>query len=211
MPAPSPDVERPATGVGFVPAGVKAASEWSWRLLLIAAGLVGLVLLVRSVSQVIVPIAIALLLTALLRPIALRLRAVMPAGAAAGLTVVTTIVVITTLLTLVSSQFTSGLSDLTSKLADGLSQIRDWVRTTFNITDAQFNDYFDTIRDQVSSRAMAIGTTTCETERTSRARPKRPAAMSSRRHDHSLAALTPAGTTPTPVAGRLRSGGGAGL
>ena len=150
-PAPPPDLKRPATGVGVVPAGVKAASEWSWRLLLIAAGLFGLALLVRSVSQVVVPIAIALLLTALLRPIALRLRAVMPAGAAAGLTVVTTIVVITTLLTLVGSQFTSGLSDLTSKLADGLSQIRDWVRTTFNITDAQFNDYFDTIRDQVSS------------------------------------------------------------
>ena len=150
-PAPPPDLERPATGVGVVPAGVKAASEWSWRLLLIAAALFGLALLVRSVSQVIVPIAIALLLTALLRPIALRLRSVMPAGAAAGLTVVATIVDITALLTLVGSQFTSGFSDLTTKLADGLSQIRDWVRTTFNITDAQFNDYFDTIRDQVSS------------------------------------------------------------
>ena len=62
----------------------------------------------------------------------------------------------------------------------------------------------------VSSSAMASGTTTSETDRTSMARPKRPAAMSRRRQDHSLAALTPGGTKPTPVAGRLTSGEGAG-
>ena len=45
-----------------MPPGVKAASEWSWRLLLIAAGLFGLALLVRSVSEIVVPLAIALLL-----------------------------------------------------------------------------------------------------------------------------------------------------
>jgi putative heme transporter len=149
--APSPDVKRPATGIGTVPQGVKAASEWSWRLLIIATGLVGLGLLVRSVSEVIVPLAIAVLLTALLRPVALRLRSVMPAGAAAGVTVLGTILVISALLTLVGSQFTKGFSDLTSQVADGLSQIRDWVRTTFKVSDAQFNGYWDTIREKVSS------------------------------------------------------------
>jgi predicted PurR-regulated permease PerM len=151
VPPPSPDVKRPATGIGTVPPGVKAASEWSWRLLLIAAGLFGLGLLVRSVSEVIVPLAIAVLLTALLRPVALRLRSVMPAGAAAGLTVLGTILVISALLTLVGSQFTKGFSDLTSQVGAGISQIRDWVRTTFKISDAQFNGYWDTIREQVSS------------------------------------------------------------
>ncbi|TQM64218.1 AI-2E family transporter [Humibacillus xanthopallidus] len=151
VPAPAPDVERPATGIGAVPNGVKAASEWSWRLLLIAAGLFGLGLLVRSVSEVIVPLAIAMLLTALLRPVALRLRSVMPAGAAAGLTVLGTILVVSALLTLVGSQFTKGFSDLTTQVADGLAQIRDWVRTTFKISDAQFDGYWDTIREKVSN------------------------------------------------------------
>jgi putative heme transporter len=103
------------------------------------------------VSEVIVPLAIAVLLTALLRPVALRLRSVMPAGAAAGVTVLGTILVISALLTLVGSQFTKGFSDLTSQVADGLSQIRDWVRTTFKVSDAQFNGYWDTIREKVSS------------------------------------------------------------
>ncbi len=147
---PAPSTPRPAAGFGEVPDGIKAASEWSLRLLLIAAGLLALALLVRSVSEVVVPLAIALLLTALLRPVARRLRAVMPQGAAAGLTVLGTIVVISALLTLVGTQFTSGFSDLTDQVATGINQIRDWVRTTFKITDAQFNDYFDTIRTKVS-------------------------------------------------------------
>ena len=140
VPVSGAPVDRPAAGVGVVPAGVKAASEWSWRLLLIAAGLFGLGMLVRSVSEVIVPLAIATLLAALLRPIALRLRSWMPAGAAAGVTVLGTIILVSALLTLVGSQFQSGLSDLTSQVAAGLVQIRDWLRTTFKITDAQFND-----------------------------------------------------------------------
>ncbi|MCU1537015.1 MAG: hypothetical protein JWP82_1366 [Humibacillus sp.] len=147
---PDPATPRPAAGFGEVPAGVKAASEWSLRLLLIAVGLIALGMLVRSVSEVVVPLAIALLLTALLRPVAMRLRSVMPQGAAAGLTVLGTIAVIAAMLTLVGTQFTSGASDLTNQVGAGISQIRDWVRTTFKITDAQFNDYFDTIRTKVS-------------------------------------------------------------
>jgi predicted PurR-regulated permease PerM len=147
---PQEPPRRPATGVGAVPDGVKAASEWSLRLLIIAAGLIALGLLVRSVSEVIVPLAIAVLLTALLRPVTSRLRALMPQGAAAGLTVLGTILVISALLTLVGTQFTSGFSDLTDQVATGINQIRDWVRTTFHITDAQFNAYFDTIRAKVS-------------------------------------------------------------
>jgi predicted PurR-regulated permease PerM len=65
----------------------------------------------------------------------------------------------------VGSQFTKGLADLTTQVADGLSQIRDWVRTTFKISDAQFNGYWDTIREKVSSSgnlgdtATALGLT----------------------------------------------------
>ena len=147
---PTGSTPRPATGVGAVPDGIKAASEWSLRLLIIAAGLIGLGILVRTVSEVVVPLAIALLLTALLRPVTRRLRSKMPQGAAAGLTVLGTILVIGAMLTLVGTQFTSGLSDLTNQVATGISQIRDWVRTTFKITDAQFNAYFDTIREKVS-------------------------------------------------------------
>jgi predicted PurR-regulated permease PerM len=139
--------DRPTS---YVPDGVRAASEWSWRLLLIAVAVLALTLGLREVSEVIVPLAISVLITALLRPLFLRLRRFLPAAAAAGVTVVGTIVVVSGLFTLVGTQFTTGFADLTAQVATGLERIRDWVRTTFKITDTQFNEYFDTIRQQVS-------------------------------------------------------------
>ncbi|MDN5768371.1 MAG: AI-2E family transporter [Humibacillus sp.] len=140
---------RPTSASSAVPPAVRAASEWSGRLLLIGAALFVLALVIREVSEIVVPIAIAVLLTALLGPLTARLRRHMPAGAAAGLTLVALLLVVSGALTLVGSQFSSGFSDLTNQVASGLEQIRDWVRTTFKITDSQFNGYFDEIKNQV--------------------------------------------------------------
>ncbi|HET9634040.1 MAG TPA: AI-2E family transporter [Terrabacter sp.] len=134
-----------------VPAGIRVAADWSWRLLLIGAFVYLLSMALRTVSEIIVPVAIALLLTALLRPVATWLQHRMKPGAAAGLTLVGTIVLVGALFTMVGSQFSSGFADLTGQVAAGLETVRDWVRTTFHITDAQFNSYFDTIREKVSS------------------------------------------------------------
>lgn len=119
-------------------------------MLLIAAGVLGLGLLLREVSEIVVPLAIALLLAALLGPLTARLRRHLPAGPSAGLTLVGLIVLVSGALTLVGSQFSSGFSDLTTQVAGGLEQVRDWVRVTFKITDKQFNGYFDDIKNQVS-------------------------------------------------------------
>ncbi|GAA1993736.1 AI-2E family transporter [Terrabacter lapilli] len=155
--APSDGLSRPTddglSGVeaAAVPAGIRVAADWSWRLLLIGAFVYLLSMALRTVSEIIVPVAIALLLTALLRPVATWLQHRMKPGAAAGLTLVGTIVLVGALFTMVGSQFSSGFADLTGQVAAGLETVRDWVRTTFHITDAQFNSYFDTIREKVSS------------------------------------------------------------
>ena len=150
-PTPHEHDDLPGIEAAEVPPGMRIAADWAWRLLLIGATLYVLSIAVRAVSEIIVPVAIAILLTALLRPVTVRLHRWMKPGAAAGLTVLGTVLLIGALFTLVGSQFSSGFSDLTSQVATGLERIRDWVRTTFKITDAQFNQYFDTIRDRVSS------------------------------------------------------------
>ena len=148
-PTPKPGA-RPNGGSSVVPPTVRAASEWSWRLLLIAGGVFVLTLAIREVSEIVVPILIAVLLTALLGPLTARLRRWLPAGPAAGITLVALLLVVSGALTLVGSQFSSGFSDLTNQVASGLEQIRDWVRTSFKITDSQFNGYFDELKNQVS-------------------------------------------------------------
>lgn len=131
------------TDRSFVPTGVRAASEWSWRLLLIAGALIVVGWAIRAVSEVIIPVAVALLLTALLAPLSERLGARVPKGAAAGITLVTTIIVVGGLLTVVGTQFTKGFGDLTGQLATGIEQIRDWIRGVFHITDTQFDAYWE--------------------------------------------------------------------
>ncbi len=149
----------------YVPVGVRAASEWSWRLLLIAAALLVAGTVLSAVSQVVVPIAVAVLMTALLAPVSARLGAALPRGAAAALTLVATIILVGGLLTLVGTQFTRGFSELTGQLAAGLEQIRDWIRTTFNITDTQFDSYWEDLTTQISesgnlgSTAATVGLT----------------------------------------------------
>ena len=145
------ETNRPDAPQPTVPRGVREASEWSWRLLLIALGVLVLAIAVRSVSEIVIPLAVALLLAALLRPVSRRLGRAMPLGAATGLTVVGAIVVVGGLLTVVGTQFMNGFSDLTAQLGDGITQIRDWIRETLGITDTQFNAYFDTIKDGITN------------------------------------------------------------
>lgn len=130
---------------------MRAASEWSLRLLIIGAALYIASLVLREFSQIVVPLLVAVLLAAMLVPITRRLARVMPTGAAAGLTLLGVILVVGALFTLIGQQFSSGFSDLTAQVAQGLEQIRDWMRTTFNITDTEFDDYFESLRDGVSS------------------------------------------------------------
>jgi predicted PurR-regulated permease PerM len=145
------ETNRPNAPQPTVPHGIREASEWSWRLLLIVLAVAVLAVGLRTVSEIVVPLAVALLLTALLRPISRRLGRAMPLGAATGVTVLGTIVVVGGLLTVVGTQFANGFGDLTSQLADGVGQIRDWIRETLGITDTQFNDYFDSIKDGITN------------------------------------------------------------
>ncbi len=148
--AAQPRPPRPDT-TSAVPPAVRAASEWALRLLLIAGALYITTLVLREFSQLVVPLLVALLLSALLVPITKRFARRLPTGAAAGITVAALLAVVSALLTLVGQQFSSGLAELTKQLATGLEQIRDWVRLTFKISASQFDTYFENFRDSVSN------------------------------------------------------------
>lgn len=68
-----------------IPEGVKTAAGWAWRVLVLAAFVIGFGWVCQFFSQVTVPLAIAVLLTALLVPVATRLKRLgwPPAAAAA--------------------------------------------------------------------------------------------------------------------------------
>ncbi|MEV8507265.1 AI-2E family transporter [Actinoplanes sp. NPDC051475] len=113
-----------------VPHSLRIAAAWSWRLIVV--GVVGWVLLrfIGTVSIVVIPLAIALLLSALLAPAVgwlLKLR--LPPSLATFLVLICGIGAVAGTLTLVVNQFVDGLPQLTDKASAGIRQIQDWART----------------------------------------------------------------------------------
>jgi predicted PurR-regulated permease PerM len=113
----------------FVTPGVRAASEWVWRLGVIALGIYVLSLVFREFSEVFVPLVIALLLSALLHPLVHRLAEHIPRGVASLIALLGTLLVIIGLFSLVAQQASSGFPDLYDQGVAGLDQARNWLRT----------------------------------------------------------------------------------
>jgi putative heme transporter len=151
-PMAADDPHRPAHWA--VPRGVRTASEWAWRALVIGAAVVAALYVTARLSEVVIPILVALLLAALLQPIYGFLTRLVPRGLAAGITVLGTLAMVFGMLSFVGSQLTSQIDDIGGKVTDGIDQIRRWLNTTFGITDTQLEGYIDKAREALSSGTL---------------------------------------------------------
>lgn len=119
----------PARDTHPVPPSVQAAASWSWRLLLIGAALAVTLWLVTALQIILVPVAVALLLTVLLSPLAGALQRWLrlPRVAAAALTVVLLVAVVAALLTLAGQSIARGIVELWEQAADGVDHLLAWL------------------------------------------------------------------------------------
>jgi len=121
---PTGDGSLPQAWSGVSPA-VRIASEWSWRLLLVAAGVYGLVRLLAGFAGILVPVMVSLLLAALLHPLAsLLVRRRVPHGLAALACVLLTLVLVGGLFTLVGQQAANGFGDLRTQAVAGVGDLQ---------------------------------------------------------------------------------------
>jgi len=150
-----------------VPYGVDLAAQWSWRLLVVAAA--GLILArgIGMFAVVVLPVVIAVLLTALLIPLVEALhRARVPRGVASLLVVLGAIGLLVLLLTFAGQQIAQGANDLAKQVVNGLEQIRVWLKTgPLHASDSQINAYIKSAQDavttsneQIVSRLTEVGT-----------------------------------------------------
>jgi predicted PurR-regulated permease PerM len=151
--------------VGVTP-GMQIASAWAWRFLVIVAVIAVIGWAMRYVSEVVVPVTVGVLLTALLVPVTNGLQRLrLPRGAAAGLTVIATLVVVAGLLTLVGTQIAGQFDSLSTQVGEGVQKLRDLARINFGLTDADVTNAIKSLREQITSggalgqRAAAVGTT----------------------------------------------------
>jgi predicted PurR-regulated permease PerM len=160
---PEPQKKRrrkppPADVTGLVPTGLRVSGALAWRFIMIIAALYVLIWLAGYFSHLVVPIAIALLLAALMAPGVERLvKWGVPRGLSAALVMIAGIAVLGGLLTFVIIQFIDGLPDLQQRVSDSLDQIRKWLNDgPLHIDQTQITDFINNIIDTIQENQAAI-------------------------------------------------------
>ncbi len=124
-PAAGPDGD----GIREVPPALALATGLAWRGLLLAAATAVLFWVVAQLSLLVVPVVIALILSALLSPAARQIRRVprMPRGVATGVVVVGGLALFGGILWGVVAAFLAGLPDLSTQLGQSLVAAQEWL------------------------------------------------------------------------------------
>jgi predicted PurR-regulated permease PerM len=131
-----------------VPAGLRIAAAWSWRLIAVIAGIYVLLYAAAYVAVVVVPVFVALLLSALLQPGAAALvRHGWPRSLAALAMLIVGLGVVAGIITLVVERFTAGFSDLADQVNQGLTQVRDFVVDSFPVSQRQIDEALTAAQD----------------------------------------------------------------
>jgi predicted PurR-regulated permease PerM len=144
-----------------VPHSLRISAAWAWRLLVV--GVLGWVLLrfIGIISIVVVPLAIALLLSALLAPAVGWMRQLrLPPSLATFLVLICGIAAVAGTLTLVIQGFIDGLPSLTNNASEGIRQIQDWAQTgPLHLSDAQVDQAIDSGQDWVNANTSQLTAT----------------------------------------------------
>ncbi len=152
-----------------VPRPLRFAAAWSWRLLVIAAAAAVVLFVISRLKQVLVPLSIALLLSALLAPAVgwLRRRVRLPRSLAVAVVLIAGLAAVVGTLTAVISQFVDGLPELSRNAAEGVGQIQSWLqRGPLHLSNSQLNSAADAAqkwlndhRSVLTSSAVSTATT----------------------------------------------------
>jgi len=107
---------------------VRKAAAWSWRLLVILAAMLALMWLIQRLQVIVVPLALAVMVTALMVPAVDWLdRRGMARGGAVALVLLGGFAVFGGILTFVVSQFISGLPDLVEQVTRSIDNATRWL------------------------------------------------------------------------------------
>lgn len=111
-----------------VPPLIHKGAAWAWRLLVIIAFAVAVIWVITRLEVIVVPVALALMLTALMIPAVDFLdRRGAPRGGAVALVLLTGVAIVGGMLTFVVSQFVTGLPGLVEQVTQSIESTRTWL------------------------------------------------------------------------------------
>jgi len=145
-------------GDDTVTSGMRIAAAWSWRFLVVVGALAVLYYGLGYVSEITVPVTIALLLCALLNPAKRYLvdHGWRP-GLASTVVFVGGLLLVAGIITLVVEQFVAGSADLAARVSTGLDTVQNWLVTgPFNVSQDQIDSIVTSIKQAVLDNREAV-------------------------------------------------------
>ncbi|MEO8556987.1 MAG: AI-2E family transporter [Actinomycetota bacterium] len=127
LPPPTPvqtAVEgQPSGAADAMPYGLRIASGYAWRLIVIAVAVYLIFVVLAQLTFVAVAVFVALVISALLRPSVDRVAVALPRGLAVVAVLLLTIIAFAGVFTFITNSVTGQMPSLTAKFANGLSDI----------------------------------------------------------------------------------------
>ena len=143
-----------------VPHALRLGAAWAWRLIVILIVLGFLLWVLAKLHQVVVPIAIAMLLSALLSPAVswLRRRGV-HRSLATALVLIGGVLLVAGTLTLVVTEFINNYASLADSAQTGLTRIQDWLKGgMFHLSDAQMSSVVSSAQKWLTENQSTLTT-----------------------------------------------------
>lgn len=160
-----------APAVATVTPGMRIASEWSWRFLVVAGAIGVLIFLVIQLRLLVIPLLIGVLLASLLQPFSawLQRRMRFPAWLAILTAMLSLLGTVTALVWLVIDQFRTGYPALEERTVERYYELIAWATATFDLSENTITDAIDNALEQVQlnadlllSGALSLGSTAAE-------------------------------------------------
>jgi predicted PurR-regulated permease PerM len=126
-----------------IPAGLERATQWSWRLLLIAAAIAVGLFVVAQLSFLVIPLFVAVLLAALAAPVSIALRKLrFPRWLATITTLVVFLVVVGGLVYLVVNEVVRGWESLQARTILAYDDFVQYLLDSpLQVTESQLNEW----------------------------------------------------------------------
>lgn len=142
----------------MVPAGMRVAGAWSWRVAVVLIVSAMLIWLLSKVMILLIPIMVATILASLLRPLVKKLKQIgVPQGLSVAIAEVGLVVVVVGALFLVGRQMIAGFSDLSQQAVIGLIKIQDWLTDgPLGLSNDQMTKYLDEALAALQNNTNAI-------------------------------------------------------
>jgi predicted PurR-regulated permease PerM len=151
-----------------VPLLLRVSAALSWRFVVVVAALYVVAYVLGFLATIVIPVAIALLLAALLSPgVAKLVEWRVPRGVATTVMMILGIGVLGGVLTFVISEFSRGLPELQTQVSASLDTIQRWLKDgPAHLSDQQLQNYLNdivkTIKDnqaEITSGALTTAAT----------------------------------------------------